>query len=243
MEKENDLVRDMEEEYESHIEALENGESFVPKLTAKSASTGQKRKRGRGDNGSSSKRRKGSHTDDDDDFEDNDDEVTDGNGSEGNNSDMDEDEEDEDEDEQMDEPITVDSLKAKIDECKSKSKEIRAQLNPAKQARKAVNDRLSGFQKELAKAQREKNAFCSLKRSEVSTFIVHVTASLTLLYSSPRTYFEKTSVLVSKIWTVRDRGLPLICSAADKVSQMLLPKSVIPRTSTRRLISGVSRQM
>ncbi|OSC99144.1 hypothetical protein PYCCODRAFT_1446932 [Trametes coccinea BRFM310] len=75
--------------------------------------------------------------------------------------------EDEDVDEEAEE-VTVDSLKAKIEEIKQAIKDGRAQLSEFRRQRKEASDALATLKKRQNKAQREKNAFCSLKRSEFS---------------------------------------------------------------------------
>lgn len=185
-------VRAMGKEYQEHLEALKNGEEFTPRLTGKVAkkkkavNAGKKRKRSQKDK--SSKRRKTDGSDDEDEDidmddagsldsfiasddsdsdsdkdDDDDDDKSDSSksGSGSDDSDKEEDEED------ADEEVTEESLKAKIDESKAAIKAGRERLNEMRQAKKEASDMLSTLKKKQVKAQREKNAFCSLKRSEV----------------------------------------------------------------------------
>lgn len=64
--------------------------------------------------------------------------------------------------------LTEDDLKAKIKEGKAKIKETRSKLIDAREKKKDASDSIARLKKSLAKIQRDKNAFCSLKRSEVS---------------------------------------------------------------------------
>jgi hypothetical protein len=67
------------------------------------------------------------------------------------------------------EPVTEESLKASIEEKRGEIKTFREKLNDARKRRKEATDALSSLEKKKVKAQRDKNAFCSLKRSEVKT--------------------------------------------------------------------------
>jgi len=150
---------------------LQAGEPFTP--TLKEFTGGKKRKRG-GDHGP----RKRQHTvaDEDDDFDD-----IDNSGSESDTSDSDPDSDDEtsnkarsgneggDDDDDMEE-VTEESLNEKIQGCKNSIKAIRERHNEARVRRKEASDALSSLEKMNVKMQKEKNAFCSLKRSEVSNY-------------------------------------------------------------------------
>jgi hypothetical protein len=162
-------------EYEAHLEALENGETFVPKR--KSSDNGKKRKNtGKSKQGSPKRRRSVvSDSDDYDELMESDEDISD-------NSDGDEDDDDEntkslgeepdsseveDQDEDIPE-LTEDDLMEKIQEAKDAIKSSRVILSNARTAKKEAIDALSSVEKGSVKIQREKNAFCSLKRSEVS---------------------------------------------------------------------------
>ena len=81
-----------------------------------------------------------------------------------------------------DEEVTPESLKMRIEEVKQAIKDGRAQLNTFKQERKDAIDMLASLKKRQNDAQRRKNAFCSLKRSEVCYYRTTTLAySLTLL--------------------------------------------------------------
>ena len=58
-------------------------------------------------------------------------------------------------------------MKEKIQEAKDAVKVCREMLKNAQTAKKEAADALSSVEKGQVKIQREKNAFCSLKRSEV----------------------------------------------------------------------------
>jgi len=161
---------------------LQAGEPFTP--TLKEFTGGKKRKRG-GDHGP----RKRQHTvaDEDDDFDD----IDNSGSSESDTSDSDPDSDDEtsnkagsgneggDDDDDMEE-VTEESLNEKIQGCKDSIKAIRERHNEARVRKKEASDALSSLEKMNVKMQKEKNAFCSLKRSEVSKY-PHIFSCLKLL--------------------------------------------------------------
>ncbi|CDO74067.1 hypothetical protein BN946_scf185043.g117 [Trametes cinnabarina] len=211
------------QEYQEHLKALENGEPFEPKLTAKKATLkrnaesdedphpgshsssesgdepesssreGKRKRKHRSDGrGGYSKKRRAAQADDanamdvdDDEFMDDDnlgfsesdsDSYAKSNSDSSSGSDSDSDssaasdsERDEDQDvvENVVE-VTMESLKAKIEEVKQALKDGRVQLSEFRKQRKEASDTLATLKKRQNKAQREKNAFCSLKRSEFS---------------------------------------------------------------------------
>ncbi|OBZ77146.1 Nuclear GTPase SLIP-GC [Grifola frondosa] len=188
-------AREYLKEYQAHLEALENDEDFKPVLTAKASkvkksepSQSKKRKNTRGGKKASPKKRRADHDEDDPMDEDDDmDEDLDFSESESEkNSDEDQDGSDgsqsgsgsEDEDAEMagsgseaeseEEEVTIDSLKAKIEDTRNAIKAGRVQLSEHRKQRKEASDMLATLKKKQVKAQREKNAFCSLKRSEFS---------------------------------------------------------------------------
>ncbi|KAG0709554.1 hypothetical protein DFH29DRAFT_792939, partial [Suillus ampliporus] len=184
-------IRAFLSEYQQHKTALENGETFTPKLTAtthkRAQSAGKKRKNTRGGKSGSPKRHKSfGDDDDDDDFEidDIDDDDSDAihvdddyeGSDEGQGSDEEEDDEEEQEEvdgehdtqDELEEEVTAEVLQAKIGDAKEAIKVAREQLNDSRQVRKDAIDALSNLKKKEMKAQRDKNAFCSLKRSEFS---------------------------------------------------------------------------
>lgn len=189
-------IRAYVKEYDAHLDALKKGETFTPILTGKatkrSKKTNVKKRKREGDSGKnvSPKRRKGATSDvedeemlgsDDDDVMDDiesdidsekSDDEDDSNdesdesdasgsnsGSEASSSDDDNNEDDE----------TEESLKAKIVDAKAAIKTGRERLNEARKEKKDAIDGLAGLKKKETKVQKEKNAFCSLKRSEVRT--------------------------------------------------------------------------
>ncbi|KAF9452482.1 hypothetical protein P691DRAFT_697145, partial [Macrolepiota fuliginosa MF-IS2] len=177
IEKELKDIREVTKEREEHLDALENGETFVPRLTGrKIAMSSKKRKRGNnGKSGSSKRRRTNPSSDDEDDFiasdaseDDSDSDKSDSSDDESDNDNSDEEDSASDSDQEDEEPATEESLKVKIKEGKAKIKELRATLTQVRERKKDASDKLARFKKSLAKAQREKNAFCSLKRSEFS---------------------------------------------------------------------------
>jgi hypothetical protein len=195
-------------EYDEHVKALENGEEFVPRLTAKNAPKkrevkGKKRKNSSGGKKGSPKRRKNeevekeaeedeetefgvdsdsdldsvseldSESDSDSDSDsgssasDSDEEGGYKSGSaHGSESASDADGED-DSDAGQEEGETIDNLKAKMEVVKVAIKDSRGRLTEVKKDKKDAADALSTLKEDQVKAQREKNAFCSLKRSEV----------------------------------------------------------------------------
>lgn len=90
-----------------------------------------------------------------------------------------EDEEDEDTEMAEQEEVTEESLGAKLDEAKAVIKVGREQLSEFRKQKKEATDALSSLKKKESKAQREKNAFCSLSTFlfllNISVSDVHVT--------------------------------------------------------------------
>ncbi|KAF7983849.1 hypothetical protein HWV62_18164, partial [Athelia sp. TMB] len=188
-------VRAHAKEYRAHLDALQNGKSFIPKLTSKgkqaqAKASSKKRKRGGNGNGkkNSPKRRKSSVQEDEDDEmldPDNDSDESDDHDSDDNSEDEESDEESdsdgassdadsesetdpEDESSEAEEEETVDSIKEKIKGTKDAIKEGRELLSAARKERKETIDALAGLKKKQVKVQTEKNAFCAKKRSEFS---------------------------------------------------------------------------
>jgi hypothetical protein len=187
-------TRALLKEYEDHLLALKDRRSFTPKLTAAAKNTGKKRKGKRNSDEPSPKRLKGTSSDDDDDkdedfMEESDDNETmdvdsdseSNSGSDhGSNSGLnpssdassDESNDDSESEGEADEiaeeeKITEDHLKVKIEETKAAIKTGREQLSTFRAQKKQAADTISTLKKKQVKVQREKNAFCSLKRSEV----------------------------------------------------------------------------
>jgi hypothetical protein len=183
-------IRSIIGDHRAHVNALEKGETFVSRLTTQKSSDGEKkRKRSRNGKSSSSKRRRISTNsdeeevdiDDDDSFIVSDDDVSDyemegkdvsekeGEDKDEDSTKSDTDSEDGEEDtaEKVLVPVTVDGLKAKIEESEAAVHAGRARLNEMRKAKKEAGDMLAKLKKEQSKVQKEKNAFCSLKRSEV----------------------------------------------------------------------------
>ncbi|KAJ7638747.1 hypothetical protein FB45DRAFT_988699 [Roridomyces roridus] len=179
------------EEHEEHLEALKDGRSFVLKLTGPKSKApkgkkpkGKKRKNSRGDKPGSPKRRRSDSfvvdDDDDDNMSSSDDETSDfrashdeedGSDDEEKDSDADELDSDQEDVEDVEEDVeehTEESVGLKIKETKALLKETRERRNDARKQRNEVADALAALKQKGAKAQQEKNAFCSLKRSEHS---------------------------------------------------------------------------
>jgi hypothetical protein len=172
-------VRAFLAEYEQHKTALEIGETFVPQLTTtahKVQSAGKKRKNTcRGKSGSPKRHKSFGDDDDDDDFEidDIDDDLNDDIQVDDEDEGSEEEEEDdsdgeEDAQDEPEEEVTIEVLQEKIGDAEEAIKDGREQLNNARKTRKDAIDALSNLKKKGMKAQRDKNAFCSLKRSEFS---------------------------------------------------------------------------
>ena len=176
---ENEITRtnDALSEYKEGLELLENGQPFVPRPAAKSkdGSRGTKRKKSDDLNQSPRKRKRTADSDDDDDdsiaavsddedsdHKDSDDEDDSDNDSEtGSNGDN----------EDVLEEMTVDTVKVKIEEYKRIIGEARERKVQLRKEKKEAADRLATLKKGLARLQRDKNAFCSLRRSEVWTIV------------------------------------------------------------------------
>ncbi|PPR06571.1 hypothetical protein CVT24_001752 [Panaeolus cyanescens] len=176
-------VRSEMKDHQAHLEALEDGVPFVSTIKkTKKESKGKKRKNTRGGKKSPKRRRSvpnSSDVEDDDDFiDDDDDSEVDSEQSDNSDSDSDDgdsskksgsddsDSEKENDEEPEVEEITEDILKEKIKKCKDSIKTIRGQLDVVRNEKKTAADALAVAEKQMAKAQREKNAFCALKRSE-----------------------------------------------------------------------------
>jgi len=94
--------------------------------------------------------------------------------SEGSDSDSDSDDDESqseneggNQDEVMEVEVTEEDLEGKIKTCKDGIKAYRERQNEARIRKKEASDALSSLDKTIIKVQKEKNAFCSLKRSEV----------------------------------------------------------------------------
>jgi hypothetical protein len=180
-------IREHLHEYEEHLQALKDNKPFTPTLTAQSATEmvakSKKRKNSRaGKKGSPKKHR--SNPDDNEDVS-----IMSESGSDSDSdSDMDSDvPSDKDSDEETDdesesdseseesgagsnvEEITEEDLQQKIKETTEAVKSGRNRLSEARKQKKEAIDYLSTLKKHVTKAQKEKNAFCSLKRSEVNS--------------------------------------------------------------------------
>jgi hypothetical protein len=175
---------------------LQAGEPFTP--TLKESTGGKKRKNKRGGDQGPRKRQRT----DEDDFDD----IDNSESSELDTSDSDSDSDDEtsnktrsdneggDKDDEDMEEVTEESLKEKIQGCKDSIKAIRERHNEARVRKKEASDTLSSLEKMNVKMQKEKNAFCSLKRSEVSKY-PHIFPCLKLFGSSRVTSLRRISVL------------------------------------------------
>ncbi|KIK36397.1 hypothetical protein CY34DRAFT_26339 [Suillus luteus UH-Slu-Lm8-n1] len=176
-------VRAFLAECEQHKAALENGETFGPKLTlmaykkVQSVDDCKKRKNARRGKSGTPKRHKTEDDDDDDDIEmdDIDDDLSDDymDDRDGGSDQGDEEEEDDshgegDTQDEPEEEVTVEVLQKKIGEADEAIKVGNEQLNNASKARNDAGDALNNLQKKVTNAQRDKNALCSLKRSEFS---------------------------------------------------------------------------
>jgi hypothetical protein len=193
----------MKKEYENSLSALENGESLTPSSDTQSSQVaGQKRKHTHDGKDGPYKRRKSALNSDEDDKDedvhaDNDD---DDNGVDSDMSSLSElkypdestadDDEEEEEGKGDEEDETGGSLdgsdnsdtnsefmtndfKAKIVEAKEAIKAGREDLTEARKEKKEAIDQITALKKRGAEDQKQKNAFCSLKRSEVS--FMHIT--------------------------------------------------------------------
>ncbi|KAJ7498992.1 hypothetical protein FB451DRAFT_1347396 [Mycena latifolia] len=186
--------RAVKTEYQEHLQALKDGKPFVPRLTKTTSSKPKvnktkKRKNNRGGKrGSPKRRRSGSFDSDEDEDEsmssDDEEESDPGSDSEsdserdsdGEEKDKDSDDENDSDNEgsdiesvrEMEEEVTEESLEIKITETKALINGARQRQSEARKEKKEVNDRLATLKKRATYAQKDKNAFCSLKRSEFS---------------------------------------------------------------------------
>lgn len=167
-------MRAIVKEHGEHLEALENGEPFVPRLTGKAANKKRKHK-GKGKTASSKRRKTTPDSDDDfDDFivsDDASDNDSDSDQSDDSNAESDDESGHEnsgfDPEQEAEGLVSENDLKATIEEGKEKIKDHRRNLTEARERKKDASDNLARLKKSLAKEQRDKNAFCSRKRSEV----------------------------------------------------------------------------
>jgi hypothetical protein len=179
-------TQDQMHEHRAHLTALENGETFVPTLKKNKLPASGKKRKGTGKikQGPTKRRRSvASEADEEDELMESDEDSSDY--SSDGDSDVDGDGDDDDSDHENaktsdDEPdssevedeeitdLTESDLKEKIQEAKDAIKIGREMLRNAETAKKEAVDALSSVEKGNVKIQREKNAFCSLKRSEVN---------------------------------------------------------------------------
>jgi hypothetical protein len=174
-------ARDQMHEHQAHLEALENGETFVPTLKKnKSVSSKKRKSTGKIKQGPAKRRRSvASDADEeedelmesDEDFSESSDGDSDVDGDDSDHENAETSGGEPDSSEVEDEEITnltENDLKEKVQEAKDTIKVGRDMLKNAQTAKKEAIDALSSVEKGHVKIQREKNAFCSLKRSEVS---------------------------------------------------------------------------
>ncbi|KAK7061658.1 nuclear GTPase SLIP-GC [Favolaschia claudopus] len=118
-----------------------------------------------------------SDSDKDSDFEDEDDSEKESDDERSSDRDRDDDagsgsddekDSDREDDVEIEEEVTEESIKHNIAEAKKAMDEIRARWNEARKEKKAVADHIATLKKKATTAQKEKNAFCSRKRSEFS---------------------------------------------------------------------------
>lgn len=192
------VIREQLREDEAHLDALKDGETFTPTLkkSTKDGSCSRKRKnRSGGKKGSCKRKRSVSDSGGEEDDIVDESESSDSDSASGSDdSDDSDDDQDsysrsnQDEDEDIVE-ITAEILEERIKQSKASIKTTREILNEARVKTKEATDALSSLEKSYAKTQKEKNAFCSLKRSEVcSTNLFSHTTKLTFLNSSLVTF-------------------------------------------------------
>lgn len=188
------VIRKDISEHQEHIKALEEGVSFEPKFPSGERKS-RKRKSSGGNKKGSPKRRRTDEDSlaeeeldemlldpdadiDEDDFIDDRSSVSEKSGGDSDSDssrkssdeDSDDDQDDDDDDtEEVEKHLTIDDVKAKLTAKKEELTTARGRLNEARKSRKDAIDMISGLEKTKAKTQREKNGYCSLKRSEVST--------------------------------------------------------------------------
>jgi hypothetical protein len=188
-------TREQMHEHQAHLEALENGETFVPSLKKNKLPVGGKKRKSTGKmkQGPTKRRRSvASEADEEDELMESDEDFTDYSG-DGDSDVEDDDNRDHEnakssgeepdssevEDEEEITNLTESDLKEKIQEAKDSLKVGRDMLKNAQTAKKEAADALSSVEKGQVKTQREKNAFCSLKRSEVNRKFLLVSSSIT----------------------------------------------------------------
>lgn len=172
-------------EYRAHLEALQEGKPFKPTLKGKvreAAGSSKKRKNHRHGKKGSPKRRRSAFSDDESESEDDflqsdsinsddpdkdSDSGSDAASESGEGSEFESDSELEDDELIEDGAVTVELLEQKVAETQEALKSGRKRLSDARKQKKEAGDRLSIIAKNITQAQKEKNGFCSLKRSDV----------------------------------------------------------------------------
>lgn len=183
-----EVVCEYQHEYEEHLQALKDNKPFTPTLTGKAAKTmvtkGKKRKNSSGGKKGSPKKHRSSPDDDEDESMESD-SNSDSDSDSGSDSDFasdkgSDDEQSDDESKSGSDSeendaggndqaeVTEDDLEERIKEAKEAVKSGRNRLSEARKQKKEAVGYLSTLKKHITKAQKEKNAFCSLKRSEFS---------------------------------------------------------------------------
>lgn len=161
----------MRVEYQEHLDALKAGLDFMPKLTGGGIKASLKRKNKRvGKKGSPKHRKILNYHPDDDDVE-----LPD---SEADDSDSDSEDstisgsDDEPSDEEEDESATVESIEAKLNQTHADISNLSGRLLTALHVGHIHRNKLKRLADSFVQLQREKNAFCSLKRSEFTKNVV-----------------------------------------------------------------------
>lgn len=160
------------EDFKSHLEALENGEEYVSKLAGKKRPVkGSSKKRKRGGGGGSRKRQRSNKSgSDDSESEISEEEEESASDSDSNSDDEGSGSDGESADEVADDLVeeeTEETLNAKIKSLEAVIKANRTNMKDPKSRKREASDQISVLQKDLSKVQKEKNAFCARKRSEV----------------------------------------------------------------------------
>ncbi|KAG6894378.1 hypothetical protein C0992_006392 [Termitomyces sp. T32_za158] len=193
MKKELKGLREVLAKDQGQLKALKDGRSFTPRLTAEKSKPNKgktkktsvfhpskKRKNTRGGKKMSSKRLCNSDIDDDEFISSDDSDIESDIESSEDKGDSDEESNVSDADSspgsdgEGNDEVTQELLRGKIKENKGSIKSVRQRWSETRKLKKDADHALANLKKNIAKAQQEKNAFCSKRRSEFSKDVLKV---------------------------------------------------------------------
>ncbi|KAK0486897.1 hypothetical protein EDD18DRAFT_1192269 [Armillaria luteobubalina] len=144
-------------EYKKHLKAIRDGEVFVPRLSSKKkVASGKKRKNSRGGKKGSPKRRRSAEHD-----------TSSSNSDETESDESSESDSGSDFDSDNDSSSDEEDWRSNANNSEDEAQDPETKENLEKE-KKTANDEVAILKKTLTRLQKEKNAFCSLKRSDFS---------------------------------------------------------------------------